>query len=48
MLNGVTAELETTLRAALPDQTFRATDAKYLEEPRGRWAGQGEIGRAHV
>ena len=43
MLNGVTAELETTLRAALPDQTFRATDAKYLEEPRGRWAGQGGL-----
>ncbi|WP_281826017.1 FAD-binding oxidoreductase [Jannaschia rubra] len=27
------------LRANLPDATFRDLDARYLEEPRGRWAG---------
>ncbi|WP_224815554.1 FAD-binding oxidoreductase [Hasllibacter sp. MH4015] len=29
-----------TLRAALPDDVFREADARYLEEPRGRWTGQ--------
>ena len=33
------------LRAALPRDTIAAPDARYLEEPRGRYA---EIGRAHV
>ena len=40
MLNSLSPELETALRAALPADRFQATSAKYLEEPRGRYAGQ--------
>ena len=39
-LNPVDDTLLTTLRAALPEATFRAPEPRYLEEPRGRWAGQ--------
>lgn len=39
MLNGVTDEFETQLRALLPEAAFRDLSAKYLEEPRGRYAG---------
>ncbi len=28
------------LRDTLPADTFRAPEPRYLEEPRGRWAGQ--------
>ncbi len=39
MLNAVTDEFEAVLREALPEATFRPLTAKYLEEPRGRYAG---------
>lgn len=39
MLNAVTDEFEAALREALPEATFRPLTAKYLEEPRGRYAG---------
>ena len=39
MLNAVTEEFENDLRGQLPDATFRPLTAKYLEEPRGRYAG---------
>ncbi|MFT6024477.1 MAG: FAD/FMN-containing dehydrogenase [Ascidiaceihabitans sp.] len=40
MLNSLSTELENTLRAALPADRFQAASARYLEEPRGRYAGQ--------
>ncbi|QEE36356.1 FAD-binding oxidoreductase [Octadecabacter sp. SW4] len=43
MLNGVTAEFEAHLRAQLPTATFRTDSAPYLQEPRGRWSGQGLV-----
>ncbi len=39
MLNGVTDEFEAQLRAMLPEAAFRPLTAKYLQEPRGRYAG---------
>ena len=39
MLNGVTGEFEAQLRASLPEAAFRPLTPKYLEEPRGRFAG---------
>ena len=39
-LNPVTPAFVDTLRAALPDGTIREITPTYLEEPRGRWAGQ--------
>ncbi len=39
MLNAVTEEFENDLRGQLPDATFRPLTTKYLEEPRGRYAG---------
>jgi len=39
MLNGVTHRFEAQLREALPEAAFRPLTAKYLEEPRGRFAG---------
>ncbi|WP_179378862.1 FAD-binding oxidoreductase [Jannaschia marina] len=32
-----------TLRGLLPEAAFRDLDARYLEESRGRWAGQGGL-----
>ena len=40
MLNPVTDELEADLRGVLPAAAFRPLSAAYLEEPRGRYAGQ--------
>ena len=40
MLNAVEAKLESEFRAALPAEVFRPLEARYLEEPRGRYAGQ--------
>lgn len=39
-LNALTPEFETILRACLPDDRFAEAQARYLEEPRGRYAGQ--------
>ncbi|MGL5009126.1 MAG: FAD-binding oxidoreductase, partial [Paracoccaceae bacterium] len=41
MLNACTPEFIARLAAQLPGGTFRAPAARYLEEPRGRWTGQG-------
>ncbi|MGO4916976.1 FAD-binding oxidoreductase [Pseudogemmobacter sp. W21_MBD1_M6] len=39
MLNPVTPAFETHLRSLLPADAFREVTPKYLEEPRGRYAG---------
>ena len=39
MLNPVTDRVEADLRAVLPDAAFRPLEPRYLEEPRGRYAG---------
>ncbi|MBD1206349.1 MAG: FAD-binding oxidoreductase [Rhodobacteraceae bacterium] len=43
MLNPADAAFAETLAARLPEGTLRAPDARYLEEPRGRWTGQGGL-----
>ncbi|WP_108816411.1 FAD-binding oxidoreductase [Loktanella sp. Alg231-35] len=43
MLNPVTPEFETALRAALPSVAFKDDKTPYLSEPRGRWQGQGFV-----
>lgn len=43
MLNSLTPEIETRLRAALPKGRFAQAEARYLEEPRGRYAGQAGL-----
>ncbi|MEL6957809.1 MAG: FAD-binding oxidoreductase [Pseudomonadota bacterium] len=43
MLSSVTEDFEATLRAMLPDAAFVADTSSYLEEPRGRWSGQGLV-----
>src|SRR6056297_2228638 len=54
-LNSATPEFIDGLRAGLSDASFRETEPRYLEEPRGRWQGQGVVlapdnvdGVAHV
>jgi FAD/FMN-containing dehydrogenase len=42
-LNPVTPTLVETLGTALPDGAIRKLTSNYLEEPRGRWAGQAGI-----
>lgn len=42
-LNPADAAFAETLAARLPDGALRAPDARYLEEPRGRWTGQGGL-----
>ncbi len=42
MLNPVTPEFVTRLRAILPDAAFRDAGG-HLSEPRGRWQGQGVV-----
>ena len=37
------AEIAPRLRAALPAAVFREMQPRYLEEPRGRWAGAGGL-----
>jgi FAD/FMN-containing dehydrogenase len=39
MLASVTSEFERDLRTCLPAATFRQAEPRYLEEPRGRYAG---------
>ncbi len=41
MLNPCTPAFVARLAADLPDDTLRTPDARYLDEPRGRWSGQG-------
>jgi FAD/FMN-containing dehydrogenase len=40
MPNAASPEFLDRLRACLPEGRLRAAEARYLEEPRGRWAGQ--------
>ncbi|MCX7567619.1 FAD-binding oxidoreductase [Sulfitobacter sp. F26169L] len=42
-LNPADAAFAETLRAALPDGTIADPSQRYLEEPRGRYAGQGGV-----
>ncbi|SFJ32354.1 FAD-binding oxidoreductase [Jannaschia pohangensis] len=35
--------IEPALRRDLPEAAFRPLEARYLEEPRGRWSGQGGL-----
>ncbi len=42
-LNSATPALIERLRAHLPEPAFRETAPHYLEEPRGRWHGQGVV-----
>ncbi|MEL6914167.1 MAG: FAD-binding oxidoreductase [Pseudomonadota bacterium] len=43
MLSDADATFETRLRAALPGATFRDAEARYFEEPRGRYAGSAGL-----
>ena len=43
MLNPCTPAFVASLTAALPEGTLRAPEVRYLEEPRGRWLGQGGV-----
>ncbi|MCU0800931.1 MAG: FAD-binding oxidoreductase [Rhodobacteraceae bacterium] len=43
MLNACTPEFVAALGTTLPEGTLRSPDARYLEEPRGRWTGQGGV-----
>ena len=43
MLNPADPAFAATLAVRLPEGTLRAPDARYLEEPRGRWTGQGGL-----
>ena len=43
MLNPADAAFAQSLAARLPEGTLRAPEARYLEEPRGRWTGQGGL-----
>ncbi|MEM6729225.1 MAG: hydroxyacid dehydrogenase, partial [Pseudomonadota bacterium] len=40
MLKHLTSETERALRDALPPDAFREAEARYFEEPRGRYQGQ--------
>jgi FAD/FMN-containing dehydrogenase len=42
-LNDATPEFLDALSAALPAKVLRPVEPRYLEEPRGTWAGQGAI-----
>ena len=43
MLNPADAPFASRLASLLPEATVRAPEARYLEEPRGQWAGQGGV-----
>lgn len=43
MLNSLTSEVAERLRATLPSDRFATAGARYLEEPRGRYAGQAGL-----
>ena len=40
MLNDVSDDFEAALLAALPSDVIKEIEPRYLEEPRGRYAGQ--------
>ena len=40
MLNSISPTFEASLKAALPEHTIKQAEPRYLEEPRGRYAGQ--------
>lgn len=42
-LNPADAAFVDALRARLPDRAFRAPEARYFEEPRGRYSGQAGV-----
>ncbi|MAP15992.1 MAG: hydroxyacid dehydrogenase, partial [Oceanibulbus sp.] len=42
-LNPADTAFTDTLRAQLPDGVLRKPEQRYLEEPRGRYAGQGGV-----
>ncbi len=42
-LNPADSDFEATLRAELPEDIFRAADTRYLEEPRGIYAGRAGL-----
>lgn len=42
-LQSASPDFIASLRARLPEAAFRETSAAYLEEPRGRWRGQGVV-----
>jgi len=43
MLNPASPEFIASLRGTLPAATFRDAKPGYLQEPRGRWSGMGEV-----
>lgn len=43
MLNSLTSDVEARLRATLPPNRFARAEARHLEEPRGRYAGQAGL-----
>lgn len=43
MLQSITSDIETAFRALLPEDRFDAAGPSYLEEPRGRYAGQAGL-----
>ncbi len=43
MLNDCIQDFVVSLSARLPDGTLQEPDARYLDEPRGRWTGQGGV-----
>ena len=43
MLNSLTPEIEKRLRSILPESRFAHADSRYLQEPRGRYAGQAGL-----
>lgn len=43
MLNAADAAFAARLTALLPEGSVRAPEPRYLEEPRGRWTGQGGV-----
>lgn len=43
MLNSLTPEIEARLRTTLPEGRFASAEARHLEEPRGRYAGQAGL-----
>ncbi|WP_375280336.1 FAD-binding oxidoreductase [Pseudooctadecabacter sp.] len=42
-LSSATGAVLERIRAALPEAAFQADPAAFLEEPRGRWSGQGVV-----
>ena len=43
LLNAADDRFLTKLKRDLPERIFRPPEPRYLEEPRGRWAGQAGV-----